>query len=209
MRIIAFGDSITYGAWDIEGGWVDRIKRRAHAKVVNSNGSDKKQVLNLGIGGDTTTKLLSRIEVEIKNRFSANWPLVIIIAIGTNDGRKKSGVAEVSIGQFEENISKIITIVQKYTDKVAFLGLPPVGSKDLEFKDFTYSNTTLKQYDATLGRIAKSRNVDFLPIMSVFELEQKNGLLSTDLLHPSNKGHQLIEEIVLSYLEKVGVSGLI
>lgn len=28
MRILVFGDSIVYGAWDTEGGWAERLKKR-------------------------------------------------------------------------------------------------------------------------------------------------------------------------------------
>lgn len=48
MRILIFGDSITYGAWDSEGGWADRLKRWAHQHYL-ANGT-KLQVINLGIG---------------------------------------------------------------------------------------------------------------------------------------------------------------
>ncbi len=62
MRVLIFGDSITYGAWDTEAGWVERLKREAHRQTIQSEGKSKIQILNLGIGGDSSTKILKRMQ---------------------------------------------------------------------------------------------------------------------------------------------------
>ena len=67
-RILIFGDSIVYGAWDSEGGWVDRLKRDAHKLYFDTKGETKIQILNCGIGGETSRGLLKRVEQEILSR---------------------------------------------------------------------------------------------------------------------------------------------
>lgn len=80
-RLTIFGDSITWGACDYEGGgWSTRLRRYFET-------SDKYDVsvYNLGIGGDATDNLLFRFGTEglARNRF----PQTIIFAIGINDSQ--------------------------------------------------------------------------------------------------------------------------
>ncbi len=103
MRVLIFGDSITYGAWDTEGGWVDRLKRIAHTRTVDSKGQVKLQIINLGIGGDTSTKILKRLSNEIDARKSASWPFVFVFTFCANDERSIQGNVETPIEQFETN----------------------------------------------------------------------------------------------------------
>src|SRR3989344_3552583 len=85
--ILVFGDSITYGAWDTNGGWVQRLRTYLDKKQL----ADPKlyyELYNLGVSGDTSTDLLERFEAETKQRIkrmSAKEEIIIIVAIGTND----------------------------------------------------------------------------------------------------------------------------
>jgi len=205
MRLLAFGDSITYGAWDTKGGWVERLKKIAHATTVESNGKNKIQVINLGIGGNTSTSLLARMESEIKSRVSANWPFVFIIAIGTNDGRTSNSEPEVPVEKFADNVNQIVTIAEKYTDKIIFLGIPPIGSASLDFKDQIYSDDTIETYSDVVERIANGRGVTFVPIRPLFESSESKNLFAYDSLHPGNEGHELIVEAILPHLENLGI----
>lgn len=120
MRILVFGDSIAYGAWDTNGGWVDRLKCIAHEQTVKSKGKNKLQIINLGVGSDTSSKILARLETEIKARYSVNWPLILIFNFGINDERTINNAAETSLKNFKENIVKIIKISNQYTTKIIF-----------------------------------------------------------------------------------------
>lgn len=52
--ICVFGDSITWGAWDIEkGGWVQRLRN-----FVESSSEEYIEIYNLGVSGDNTEDLL-------------------------------------------------------------------------------------------------------------------------------------------------------
>jgi lysophospholipase L1-like esterase len=92
MRILVFGDSIAYGAWDTQGGWVERLKCDAHLQTAQSRGANKLQIINLGIGGDTSTKILKRMHDEIVARKDPKWPLALIIGLGINDERFIDGL---------------------------------------------------------------------------------------------------------------------
>src|SRR3989338_5799563 len=119
MNIVIFGDSITWGAYDPDqGGWATRLRNYFEAK------DDEINIYNLGIPGDTTADLLKRIEIEARSR----EPKVIIIAIGINDARfiHSTHSLRVSPEEFQQNITKLNSIAQEFTNKVVFVGLTVV-----------------------------------------------------------------------------------
>lgn len=191
MRILVFGDSITYGAWDGEGGWTDRLKRWAHQQYL-ANGT-KLQVINLGIGGDTSRKILARIENEIRARHSSSWPFMVVLMFGTNDGRVRNGEVEVPLEEFGENYRRIVATAKAFTDKIIIVGLPPAGKPMLDFKDMQYSDASIQTYESEVRAIASSENLPFVDIRPLFTGEN---LFYPDMLHPNAEGHQVIYEAV-------------
>ncbi|MEA2003336.1 MAG: hypothetical protein U9O53_00050 [archaeon] len=71
-HILVFGDSIVWGAWDSEGGWVDRLKMKINRnaiKAIRKNPeSDYNVIYNLGVAGINIKNVLSRIKSETKAR---------------------------------------------------------------------------------------------------------------------------------------------
>lgn len=198
MRILIFGDSITYGAWDSEGGWADRLKRWAHQRYLQ-NGT-KLQVINLGIGGNTSRGILARLENEIKARHSASWPFMIILMLGSNDGRVRDDVVEVPLEQFAQNYREIVNIAKSYTDKIITVGLPPLGQPEIDFKEMQYSDSTLERYDAEIRTIANEHDLPFVDVRPLFSSRDS---FSPDLLHPNDAGHEIIYKAVNAEVEKL------
>src|SRR3989338_9595652 len=88
VQILIFGDSITYGAWDIEGGWVQRLRKYLDKKVINSNYEEYYITYNLGISGDISGDIIKRFKKETEDRLNDkehNESVIFIFAIGTND----------------------------------------------------------------------------------------------------------------------------
>lgn len=200
MRVLFFGDSIVYGSWDSEGGWVDRLKCEAHAMTLKSGGSRKLQFVNLGIGGDSSTKVLTRLKDEIDARTSASWPFAFVVCLGANDERTVEGVSETSLEQFEENIRTIVDILKSVSDKVLFLGIPPVGVDVVELKGREYSNEGLAKYDAVVERVTTELDVKYVPLRQAFEAAGMETLYSYDGIHPNDVGHKLIADTAKPYL---------
>lgn len=198
MRILVFGDSITYGAWDSEGGWADRLKRWAHRRYLEKG--TKLQLINLGIGGDTSTKILARMENEIKARHSASWPFMIVLMVGSNDGRVREGVVEVPLDEFSANYREIVKIAESYTDKIITVGLPPLGRPEVDFKEMQYSDASLERYDSEIRAIAGEYDLPFVDVRPVFTAKDA---FSPDLLHPNDKGHEIICDAVKAEIEKL------
>lgn len=74
VHLCVFDDSISYGGWDASGGWVDRLRSYLHGVTLDS----RFQAYHLGIPGNTTGDVLTRIVQEAK----AREPHVIIFAVG-------------------------------------------------------------------------------------------------------------------------------
>lgn len=201
-RILIFGDSITYGAWDTSGGWADRLKQWAHKRTIESTSTDKIQVLNLGIGGDTSTGVLKRLEAEVEARYSASWPFAFIFAIGTNDERVKNGQIETPLEEFKQSIQGIIDAARKHTDKILFIGLPPLAENTVSFKDQEYSDKRIAEYEHAAREIVQSSGLPFIEVRSAFEGSSEN-LFSDDKLHPNDDGHAILADIIVPAVEEL------
>ena len=82
--LLFFGASTTQGIRDPEGGWVGRLTRFLMSRDIESENTNF-TVFNLGVSGDDTRGLLSRMEPEMKARKDPDERAIIGIAIGTND----------------------------------------------------------------------------------------------------------------------------
>lgn len=83
-RFYIFGDSITYGSFDVEGGWIQRLRKYFDSKSMDF------RVYNLGITiNQTTETILNRFEFEMKERTDQEDKNIIIFAIGINDSYYK------------------------------------------------------------------------------------------------------------------------
>ena len=128
-QILVFGDSIVYGCWDRECGWVNRLRMWVDQK--NMQWTDFYYSLyNLGISGNTTEDLLLRIEKEIPPRISQG-ETIIIFAIGINDSQFviKEKRFYTTPQQFKTNLKKLICVSRKFTDKIIFVEPNPVDQE--------------------------------------------------------------------------------
>ena len=116
MEILVFGDSVAYGAWDGEGGWVQRLRKSTDAEIPDSETNDLR-VYNLSISGDTTGGLLKRFDSETGQRLGEDTFLTIVFAIGLNDSAffMDRNANWVSRKRFAENLKSLVAIAKKYT----------------------------------------------------------------------------------------------
>ncbi len=206
MQIFVFGDSIVWGAWDTEGGWVTRLKKHFNGKAVASEFKNYNEVINLGVSGNDTNNLLSRFENEITARI---YPLIypgetigVIFAIGINDSQfiNSENRYQVSLEQFTINLKKLISLARKYTDKIVFVGLPPVDEASPVQRETSYTNDSIKKYNLLIKNICQKEKLDFIEIFDEFMKTDISELIA-DGLHPNDKGHEIIARIVEKYLQ--------
>ena len=199
-RILVFGASITYGVWDREGGWVQRLRKFLDEKHL-SDPDFYYSVYNLGVSGDTTEDLLERFEFETEQRKKEKEETIFIIRIGENDAAFVHSKNDfwVPPEKFKENIKKLIDLARKYSSKIIFVGLtPPDESKTTPIPwntDISYKVENSKRFNEISKSICKENNIYFIEIFK--ELYPK---LQEDGLHPNSEGHQKMFEIVKDFI---------
>lgn len=186
--ILAFGDSITMGAWDSQGGWANRL----------CNGKTR-IVYNLGIDGNTVLDLLGRLELEVVNR-GADKNSVIILAIGLNDSSRVNGQTKVDIVTFALTYHKLITLAQKYSDNVFCMGLTPINESKTKpvcwDETLSFAENDCYKFDIAIRAMVEEAGAEYI------ELPQKTVTLSDDGVHPDGEGHRTIAAIVNSKLQE-------
>lgn len=208
-EIFAFGDSITWGAFDSKGGWVQRLRTYIESKIKDKNGDTAAFVYNLGIPGNKTPDILDRFDFEIAQRSDPEEKnKIIIFGIGGNDASysKKDNINKIKKELFKQNLSKIIKKAKKITSNIIFIGLTQTNEEKscpIPWNDNSYYyNRFQKEYNEVLKEICKEENVGFVEVITNFENAIADNLLDSDGLHPNDKGHEIIFKKLLDYLSK-------
>lgn len=201
MYGLFFGDSITYGEYDgVFGGWVDILKRYALQKY--NEGNDELILFNLGIGGETTEGLLKRMPHEMAARNAADGN-IIFIGYGANDLAIKEGNYIVNPKQFKTNILTAIQLAKQYTQDIYLVSILPI-SKNIDGIEVASgklrSNDEVLIYNQILKNIAAENSLHYIDFHSAF-LDDEEVLLSTDGVHPNEKGYGMMAEIVIPIIE--------
>lgn len=192
--INVFGDSIAWGAFDSEGGWVDRLK-----KYLMKDSSSYSEVYNLGISGDSTRELIEMIDIENKFRN----PNVIIVAMGANDACYVKSINEnyIVLGDFEKNLLTTIEKAKKFTNDILFIGLTNVDELKVSpvpwAEDLYYNKKNIKIYNDKIKEVCANNKIHFIEMLDLLD---KNDLL--DGLHPNSEGHEKMFLRIKNYLEE-------
>ncbi|WP_425397636.1 family 16 glycoside hydrolase [Aeoliella sp.] len=167
--LVFIGDSITDG-WDGGG------------KAVWQQFYEKRNVGNLGIGGDQTQHVVYRIE---NGNLAGQSPKLAVIMIGTNNlGRNRFGPADTI-----EGIQAVVDSVRKATPdtKILLLGVFPRGqAADDPFR------AKIEEVNQSISELADWETIHYLDIGPVF-LEDDDTLskeIMPDFLHLSKEGYQ-------------------
>jgi lysophospholipase L1-like esterase len=201
--ILVFGGSAVWGQGDLNGGWVHLLRKFIDTKYSKSKMAYKIQLYNLGVSGETTTKLAKWIDYEIEHRIKKD--LIVVICLTTNDSaRIKSENSHKTVEEkFVMNINLITKIAQKYTDKVVVVNSQPVSehlTNPLAWsKDKYIKNKDIEKYNSLAKRFCSENNIDYIDIYKVLKTKF-NKELSNDGVHPNTKGHQLIFAMVRDFL---------
>ena len=190
-KILIFGDSITAGFYDSQGGWAFRLKNLLMSKDRDN------RIYPLGVSGDTGEDLLKRFFNEVKARVKEDEEreVVFIFAIGINDSNLEEGKNKVPLKEFEENILKLIKLALTFSKNIIFLGLTPVN----EEKAKGYRNKEIKKYNDKLREICKENKIKFIEIFEKWIDLDYDKLLDEDGLHLNDRGHKRISHFVKAF----------
>lgn len=180
VDLLLIGDSITQG-WEGAG------------KEVWKKSYDRRNAVNLGIGGDRTQHVLWRLD---HGNIDGIQPKLAVLMIGTNNsGSNKS----------EEIAEGVKAIVEKLRaklpqTKVLVLGIFPRGANADDAKRKVNSAA-----NEIISKLADDKNVFYLDIGPKFLAE--DGTLSKeimpDLLHLSPKGYQIWADSIEASVAKL------
>jgi len=196
-NILCFGDSITFGLSDPDGGWVQRLSRALEFIYIDESSNRLHQVINLGIDADTSAGVLARFADETKPRIRDKT--VIILAIGVNDAvYREDGFVEAQPEEYADNLRTIIKLAKKHTDKLIVLGLTPVIESKVQPMPWSksgksYSNQRINTFNKQAKAVAKAESVHFEDMFAdLLKLDLEVYL--HDGIHPNAVGHQYIAD---------------
>lgn len=194
---------VFYGEYDgVLGGYVEILKRYCHTEFYNNNANEV-NCFNLGIGGETTEGLMKRFEIETKARFSPDENLIFFF-YGANDLALSEGKEIVSLTDFEQNLSQVISQAKRFATEIYVISILPIsktvdGIKVTERKFRTTQKIEL--FNQKLKDLALQNQIEFIDIFSRFN-STKEEFLSKDGIHPNEKGYQFIANQIKPIVEK-------
>lgn len=194
--ICIFGDSTSWGAWDMEkGGWPARL----WFYTAKREGDNYVEVYNLGISGGTTETLLQRFESEATVRLAD----ALIFQTGGNDASYEGapGNFMVQPEKFRENLEEIIRRAKKITDKIVFMDLKNCDESKtmpVPWADIYYTNENGAKYSAIMQEVCQKNQAFFLDIAALDNEDFDDGL------HPNAQGHEKVFVQVKNFLEVQG-----
>lgn len=206
MNVLVFGDSITQGYWAVEHGWVDLIRRHYSEKQLANRSYHG--IYNLGVDGDTSEHILQRIENEVRARIRDHHTImpVIVVQAGINDNLPQDTDQAVALDAYKKNLREIIAKIKLLSTEVVFVGYPSCDeskTNPVSWGEYYYTNAKTKAHEEAMREVAEEAKAAFVPVFDEFKKHTDNDEdLLQDGLHPNDKGHQLIADIVLPRLEE-------
>lgn len=169
IRILAFGDSLTYGSGVPEPeGFVPQLQSWLHA-----NGAADAVVLNAGVPGETTGEGLVRIQSALEA-----GPDAVIVALGANDLLRGQ-----SVSAMLQNLDGILSVVDSRGLPALLAGLPPVP---------TWRRQDRETYRANFEGVAERHDAifvrSFLGGMSGQGIGAVRRMMQPDGIHPNAEG---------------------
>jgi lysophospholipase L1-like esterase len=175
-------------------------------------GSDKFVLTyNLGISSDTSTRVLERLRSETEARLKEGGDACFVFSIGTNDSIWFIDESKywVELDEFKNNLQSIIDTAKKFSSKILFLGNYPVDEgKTLPTytwdKTIRSHNEDIEQYEQATKEIASKNDIPFIDVFNLFTEDEVREYLTSDGVHPNDKGHEKLAELVYGFVKGEG-----
>jgi len=199
MRVVAFGDSITAtGSGEV------RPDRHWPRVVAGRTGLE---VVNAGVGGNTTTLGLDRIDRDVV----AKKPGLVLVEFGFNDCHYPPGerAPRTSLELFERNLDCIVEHVTERTDARAALVVNHPTTREGEAHRAPNGRSyeeNKRTYDEAARRVAGRTGSLLLDMEAAFRAAEGPlaSLLISDGLHLSEAGDAVYARAVEDFLRREG-----
>lgn len=200
--IVAFGDSVTMGStangmYIPEEVYHNRL-RRMIAKEIPGAAAATLSVINSGIGGDTATAALQRIERDVIHY----QPDLVLVAFAAND----LGWEPELVQAFENSIRKIIRRIREKTAADVILITPTrmAGRENELASDKGYLDVLMQfqnkgvvaHYAEIIRKIGREEHAPVADVYAKWEQLEAEGVdttakLSNGLNHPTAEAHEI------------------
>lgn len=185
--ILAFGDSLT-----ARSGWVSML-----------GGHIGTEVINAGVGGDSTVNGMTRFESDVL----AKAPDIALICFGMNDQAQviSSGKPNISLDTYSSNLTHFVTELQKIGTEVVFICPHDAYDGDGYYKPgeygLNYAYGNMKDFCEAMRQVAIAYGCDIIDIYAeTQDADMRSFLNAGDGIHQSVTGHKLWTEYVSAYL---------
>jgi acyl-CoA thioesterase I len=173
--ILAFGDSLTEGhGLPLGSAYPAMLQAELDRKGY------KYQVINAGVGGDTTGQGLARLSQGLELH-----PEVVILELGGNDGLRGTPITSM-----QSNLEEMIVAFQKGGAKVLLAGMTLPRNLGPDY---------IGAFEKVYVDLAAMHKVTLIPFF--LEGAAGNPELNLDEIHPNEAGYRIVTANVLKYLE--------
>jgi lysophospholipase L1-like esterase len=204
-RVICLGDSITFGEYDeVGGGWVDRMKRDCMRAYVCERSAEV-TVLNCGIGGERTTGLRARFEVELTARLDPDEPNVVLLAYGMNDLAVRPDRPRIPPSDFRENLRHVLASIGLRGTRPALVNITPIAARldgSPNANGTLRSRAAIDEYNLVLAELANEQAVPLIDAHTAMQPTPEL-FLAEDGVHPNALGHEAIARVVQAAVDRL------
>ena len=197
VKILVFGDSIAWGAYDTEaGGWVERLKT-FFLKSYEKKGVG---IYNFSVSSNDTRGVLHFLQHDISKLDEIEQEdKILLFSMGSNDARHADNKTQLYIPEkeFQCNLTAIVKIAKKHSSTIIFTGLLKVDEQiTLPWNTIdSWNNKDIQHYNSIIESFCKKEKLHFIPFWNLLSAKDL-----ADGLHPNSKGHKKIYRKVKQYL---------
>jgi lysophospholipase L1-like esterase len=187
-RMVAVGDSITKGDWDVEqpDGWVTRLATQLRAAYPQATF----QLDNAGVDGGTTAGVLARLARDVL----APQPQLVLVSIGTNDF--DYGVPRTQFAQQLQTLVQRLRAAPQAPVVILASMLPIAGQTAGRL-------AAERAYNDVIRRVAAATRVGYLDLFDAWLGLGPNYLqaLRHDSEHPNPIGYEWMASTTAAFLK--------
>lgn len=204
IKIIGFGDSLTYGYGVSE---TVAYPYRLSLDLPKRYPNQSFDIINSGINGHTTREALLRFSESVLHR----KPQIVLIWFGSNDSALNEGQYRTPY-EYEKNLRQILTQLLALSTKHPFANgktipilLTPPSMVEEDFFPFT-TNDRLKRYANIVKQLAAEYGIDCIDLFAAYQaIKDPSTYLScfqSDGIHLSNHGYDIAYDLILQTIQK-------
>lgn len=207
-QILIFGTSNTFGCYDTQGGWADRLKQYCIQQSLD-NESYRCLVYNLGISGNTSADIVRRFKAEAAERDRDSKSTAVLFDVGLNDSLIFNDTRKhcVTPEDYEENLQLLISQARELVSAVSFKKISPVYQPAVDPVPWvpaaSYTTEHVNTYNTILAKVTSEAGVPLIDPTPAFSEPLERCFV--DGVHPTSATHERIFKLVRDTLSEQNV----